>query len=139
MEKGDPLNLSMLEFGAHTGTHIDAPLHFVRNGKSVDQIPLSKLIGEARVIECSPDAAVVDAAELNRHQWRGARRILFKTRNSYQNLWADKQFHKDFVAIAPDAARLLADAGVELVGIDLPVRREVWRARTPGPPSPPRA
>lgn len=117
-DKGDTVNLSELDLGAHTGTHVDAPLHFVPHGASVDQIPVDKLVGPARVIECSRDAAIIDAAELNRHQWRGAKRILFKTRNSYQNLLGDHEFHRDFVAIAPDAARLLADSGVVLVGID---------------------
>jgi len=118
MALGDKLNLSELRLGAHTGTHIDAPLHFIAEGAAVDQIPLEKLIGPALVIACSPSAAIIDAAELNKHRWQGAKRVLFKTRNSYDNFWADRQFHKDFVAIAPDAARLLAEAGVELVGID---------------------
>src|SRR5579884_1656751 len=67
IEKGDKLNLSDLHLGAHTGTHIDAPLHFIRNGETVDQISLDKLIGPALVIECSKDAKIIDAAELNRH------------------------------------------------------------------------
>jgi arylformamidase len=75
--------------------------------------------GPALVIECSRDAAMIDAAELNKHpEWRKSKRLLFKTRNSYQNLWDDQEFHKDFVAFAPDAAKLMADAGVEVVGID---------------------
>lgn len=118
MEKGDGLNLSELQMGAHTGTHLDAPLHFLKGGDSVDELPISKFVGPGMVIECSPKAEIIDAAELNRHKWRGAKRIFFKTRNSYQNFWNDKEFHKDFVAFAPDAAKLLADAGVELVGID---------------------
>lgn len=117
-DKGNNLALSMIEMGNHTGTHIDAPLHFVKGGATVDQIPLYKFAGPALLIEVSPSAKIVDAAELNRHQWRGAKRILFKTRSSYDNFWDDKEFHKDFVGIAPDAAQLLADAGVELVGID---------------------
>ncbi|HXZ81367.1 MAG TPA: cyclase family protein [Terriglobales bacterium] len=118
MAKGDKLNLSDLHMGVHTGTHIDAPLHFIADGGSVDRIPLENLIGPALVIECSRSAAIVDAAELNRHDWRGAKRLLFKTRNSYDNFWNDKTFHKDYVAFAPDAAQLLGQAGVELVGID---------------------
>ncbi|HMK29988.1 MAG TPA: cyclase family protein [Terriglobales bacterium] len=118
MAKGDKLNLSDLHMGAHTGTHIDAPLHFIAGGASVDQVAVEKLIGPALVIECSRGAAIIDSAELNRHPWRGATRILFKTRSSYDNFWNDKSFHKDFVAISPDAAELMAQAGVELVGVD---------------------
>jgi arylformamidase len=86
---------------------------------TIDKISLAQLNGPAIVIECSKDAAIIDAAELNKHpEWRKAKRILFKTRNSYQNIWDDKEFHKDFVAFAGDAAQLMADAGVQLVGID---------------------
>jgi arylformamidase len=117
-DKGEKFTLSMVEMGDHTGTHIDAPLHFIEGGATIDQVPASKLTGRAQVIEVSKSAKIVDAAELNLHQWRGAKKILFKTRSSYDNFWADKEFHKDFVGIAPDAAQLLADAGVDLVGID---------------------
>jgi arylformamidase len=117
-DKGDSLTLSAVEMGNHTGTHIDAPLHFVKGGASIDRIPVSRLTGPTMVIEVSRSATIVDGAELNRHEWRGAKKILFKTRSSYDNFWADKQFHKDFVGMAPDAAQLLADAGVDLVGID---------------------
>lgn len=118
MAQGDRFNLSDLHLGAHTGTHIDAPLHFIAGGRPIDQIPLDKLIGPARIIECSPRATLIDAAELNRHAWKGAKRILFKTRNSYSNFWNDKEFHREFTALAPEVARLLVGEGVELVGID---------------------
>lgn len=118
MDRGDIVNLSDFHFGAHTGTHIDAPLHFIAGGAPIDLIPLEKVIGPAKIIECSPRALIIDAAELGRHDWRGAKRILFKTRNSYLNFWADKTFHRDFTALAPDAAKLLVQANIELVGID---------------------
>ena len=117
-DKGNHLTLSMVEMGNHTGTHIDAPLHFIKGGATIDEIAVSKLVGPALVIEVSHSAKIVDAAELNRHQWQGAKKILFKTRSSYDNFWADKEFHKDFIGIAPDAAQLLADAGVDLLGVD---------------------
>jgi arylformamidase len=117
-DKGNKLTLSMVEMGNHTGTHIDAPLHFIQGGATIDEIPASKLIGPALVIEVSESAKIIDAAELNRHEWHGRKKILFKTRSSYDKFWADKEFHKDFVGIAPDAAQLLAAAGVDLVGID---------------------
>jgi arylformamidase len=117
-DKGDKLALSSYTLGAHTGTHIDAPMHFVKGGASVDLVPLEHLVGPARVIDCTPDAKVIDAAELNKHQWKGAHRILFRTRNSRNHWMTDPTFHEDFTYVAPDAAQLLADAGVELVGID---------------------
>jgi len=117
-DKGDKLALSSYSLGAHTGTHVDAPLHFIKGGMSVDLVPLDHFVGPARVIDCSPDAKLIDAAELNKHDWKGARRILFRTRNSRNHWMTDPTFHEDFTYLAPDAAQLLAEAGVELVGID---------------------
>ena len=117
-DKGDKVTLSSYLMTAHAGTHVDAPLHFLAKAASIDQVPLATLMGEARVIDCSPEAVAVDAAELNKHNWRGAKRILFRTRNSRNSWMADSTFHQDFTYLAPDAAQLLADGGVELVGID---------------------
>jgi len=118
MEHGGQVTLSGFSFGAHTGTHVDAPMHFVKGGASLDQIPLERFLGPVRIIDCSPGALAIDAAELNKHDWRGARRIFFRTRNSRNGWMTDPSFHQDFTYVAPDAAQLLADAGVELVGID---------------------
>lgn len=117
-DRGDKVTLSSYLMTAHAGTHVDAPLHFVAKGASIDEVRLSTLIGPARVIDCSPDAHAIDAAELGKHNWRGAKRILFRTRNSRNSWMIDPNFHEDFTYIAPDAAQLLADSGVELVGID---------------------
>lgn len=116
--RGDKVTLSSYLMTAHAGTHVDAPLHFVPNGASIEAVALTTLIGRARVIDCSPDALAVDTAELNKHAWRGAKRILFRTRNSRNSWMTDVKFHEDFTYISPDAAQLMADSGVELVGID---------------------
>jgi arylformamidase len=118
MRKGDPLTLSAYSLGAHSGTHVDAPMHFVAGGASIDQLPLDAFIGPARVIEIPDDVQAIDAAELGRHEWRGAPRILFRTRSSARGWMTTPSFHRDFAYIAADAAQLLADAGVRLVGID---------------------
>jgi arylformamidase len=118
MRKGDAFTLSVLSMGAHSGTHIDAPMHFIRDGISVDRVPLEPLIGPARVIEIADGVQAINSAELNRHQWRGAERVLFRTRSSLRGWMASRDFHRDFAYITPDAAQLLADAGVKLVGID---------------------
>jgi arylformamidase len=115
---GDNVTLSSYLMTAHAGTHVDAPLHFVSKGATIDQVPLTTLMGPARVIDCSPDAVAIDVAELNKHDWRGAKRLLFRTRNSRNSWMVDPNFHQDFTYIAPDAAQLMADSGVELVGID---------------------
>lgn len=118
MRNGDKFTLSAFNMGAHSGTHVDAPQHFIKDGISIDELPVEIFIGPARVIDCSPDALAIDAAELKKHKWQGAKRILFRTRNSRNHWMTDPNFHKDFTYVAPDAAQLLADAGVELVGID---------------------
>jgi len=118
MRRGDKLTLSIYTMGAHSGTHIDAPMHFIANGASIDQVALDPLIGAARVIEIADSVQAIDAAELNRHDWRGAKRVLFRTRSTLRGWMDSSQFHRDFAYIAPDAAQLLADAGVVLVGVD---------------------
>ncbi|HVE77423.1 MAG TPA: cyclase family protein, partial [Gemmatimonadaceae bacterium] len=118
MRRGDDLTLSAYSLGAHSGTHIDAPMHFVGGGASIDGVPLEPLIGPARVIDIADSVRAIDAAELGRHEWRGARRVLFRTRSSRRGWMRSATFHRDFAYIAPDAAQLLADAGVLLVGID---------------------
>jgi len=118
MRKGDALTLSSYSLGAHAGTHIDAPMHFVPDGASIDHVPLDALIGPARVIDIPDNVQAIDAAELNRHQWKGAQRVLFRTRSALRGWMTSPVFHHDFAYIAPDAAQLLADAGVRLVGVD---------------------
>jgi arylformamidase len=118
MRKGDPLTLSAYSLGAHSGTHVDAPMHFVAGGASIDRVALDRLIGPARVIDIPDVVDRIDATELGRHDWRGSPRILFRTRSSVRGWMSSSTFHRDFAYIAPDAAQLLADAGVQLVGID---------------------
>ncbi len=118
MRKGDKLTLSAYSMGAHSGTHLDAPMHFVADGAAIDQVPLDRLIGTARVIDIPDGVRAIDSAELNRHDWRGAKRVLFRTRSTLRGWMDSSTFHRDFAYIAPDAAQLLADAGVVLVGVD---------------------
>ena len=118
MRKGDAFTLSKYSLGAHSGTHIDAPMHFVVDGAPIERVPIERLIGSARVIEIADDVQAIDAAELNRHDWKGAPRVLFRTRSSARGWMTSPAFHRDFAYIAGDAAQLLADAGVQLIGID---------------------
>ena len=118
MRKGDGVTLSAYSLGAHSGTHIDAPMHFVADGASIDRVSLERLIGPARVLDIPDNVQAIDATELGRHEWKGAARVLFRTRSSRRGWMSSPTFHHDFAYIAPDAAQLLADAGVRLVGID---------------------
>jgi arylformamidase len=118
MRHGDLLTLSAFSLGAHSGTHIDAPMHFVVDGAPVDRLELDALIGPGRVVQIDDSVQAIDAAELNRHAWRGVARLLFRTRSTQRHWMSSAVFHRDFAYLAPDAAQLLADAGVKLVGID---------------------
>jgi arylformamidase len=115
---GDAANVTLLHFGAHTATHVDAPAHFIEGASKVDQMPLDALIGEARVVEIPPDVRAIDAQTVAACHLNGAARVLFKTRNSA--FWEDQAggFRTDFTYIAPDAAHALAAMNARLVGID---------------------
>src|SRR5438874_929511 len=100
--KGDDANVTMLHFGAHTATHVDAPAHFIAGASQVDVMPLDVLIGRVLVIETPVDAEAITAKHLA-DAWReGTERVLFKTRNS--SFWADAGlgFQTDFVYIEPE-------------------------------------
>lgn len=116
MDKGDIDNVSMLEMGSHTGTHMDAPLHFLKNGKSLDQLPLNAVVGPARVIEIRDDKTI-KPEELEKHNIKKGERILFKTSNS-SIAWKNKDFYKDFVYISLKASEYLVKKGISVVGID---------------------
>lgn len=115
---GDAVNVTRLDMGAHTGTHVDAPVHFLDGRRSVEQLDLDTLIGSAWVaafdVPREITAADLEAAEIP----AGTTRLLLKTRNS--RLWAENgaTFDEDFVGIAADGARWLVERGVRLVGID---------------------
>jgi arylformamidase len=111
---GAKANLSRYAFGSHTGTHIDAPFHFIENGLTVDRLPLELLIGRARVVEVTSPR--IDETALEEFDFTADARVLFKTRNSY--LWSQKTFVEDYVYITPGAARSLVNQGIKLVGID---------------------
>ena len=116
VERGDICTLSALTMGSHTGTHIDAPIHFLPGGTGTEEVPLENLIGPARVIEIKdPDA--VKAEELRLHNLGVRERLLFKTSNS-QRCWKTSEFVPDFVSIAEDAASYLASLNTLAVGID---------------------
>ena len=118
LEKGDPANVTMLHFGAHTGTHVDAPAHFIANGPGVIEMNLDSLIGPARVIEIAEDVLSITSDHVDSTDLVGVTRVLFKTRNSA--FWAetDKAFRDDFTYIDSSAAVVLVEKGVRLVGID---------------------
>jgi arylformamidase len=118
LANGDAANVSLINFGLHSGTHVDAPAHFIEGGARVDSLSLDSLLGEVEVIEVGDHVGIIDKSFVAENCAHGSQRILFKTRNSAFWSEPDQRFHEDYVAIDPEAARWLVDAGVKLVGID---------------------
>jgi arylformamidase len=113
---GDDANVTELSFGSHTGTHVDAAHHFIDGGETVDELPLDRLIGAARVVELPADVTAIGAAELRAAGLEDATRVLLKTRNG--ELLGRNDFAEDFAHLTADGAQYLVGAGVQLVGID---------------------
>ena len=118
LDRGDEATVSRLDMGAHTGTHVDAPAHFVPGGSGVDDLDLNVLVGPALVVDAREadalSAGVLETLPIP----TGTERVLFRTRNS--DLWArgEREFHAGFCAITEDGARWLIERGVRLVGVD---------------------
>lgn len=115
---GDAANVSLLHFGAHSGTHVDAPAHFIDQATKVESLLLDSLIGEALVVELPAECNEIDDAFIAANVPDGTERILFKTRNSSFWQQESKTFHKDYVYLEPEAAHRLVRGGIKLVGID---------------------
>jgi arylformamidase len=118
LEKGDAANVSRVNFGAHTGTHIDAPAHFIQGARRLESLPLDVLIGEVEVVAVPDTVLSIDRSFIEQHCRGETERILFKTRNSA--FWTDQAttFREDFTYLELEAAISLAEEGVRLVGID---------------------
>lgn len=116
MERGDPSTVSLLEMGAHTGTHMDAPAHFVRGGTGIGDIPLDASMGPARVIPIR-DRTSIQPDELAEHSIQRGERVLFKTHNS-EHCWDTDTFVEDFVYVSEAAAEYLVERQVRLIGVD---------------------
>jgi arylformamidase len=118
IDQGSNANVSRLACGVHIGTHVDAPLHFIEEGASVDQFDLNKLIGRVHVIDLQGvstiTAGLLDSVGITKR----ARRLFFKTDNS--RLWQERRsdFVEDFVAMEVDAAEWVVRRGIQMVGID---------------------
>lgn len=117
LARGDPANLSRLDMGSHSGTHVDAPVHFIPGAAGVDTMPLDTTVGAARVAEIhDPTAVTVEALRpLDVHE---GERLLLKTRNSRGARGGRGAFREDFVHLTPRAASWLAGRRPRCVGID---------------------
>jgi arylformamidase len=115
IDRGEPYNVARLTLGAHSGTHVDAPYHFLADGATVERLPLDVLVGRALVAEVGSPSRI-DVSDLARIALDGEQRLLLKTRMSGQ--LRRPEFQEDFVYLTPEGAAHLVERGVRLVGID---------------------
>jgi arylformamidase len=113
--QGDPFNLSLVSMGTHMGTHVDAPAHYLDGGATVDQIPLDVLIGPGVILDMT-GRSFVDRRALEESNLDNHVRVLLKTDNGPK--LSNSEFHTDFIQLTEDAAHLLVERKVLLVGID---------------------
>jgi arylformamidase len=118
LNKGDKATVSRLDMGAHTGTHVDAPCHFILGGAGIDSLDLNILVGPALVAEMPANGNLSAEVLKGLSIPPRTQRVLFHTSNS--KLWAkgEPSFSKDFVGITADGAEWLVEFGVHLVGVD---------------------
>jgi arylformamidase len=119
LEDGENCNVSALSLSVHSGTHLDAPYHFIADGQTVDKLPLEVLMGAAQVVQI-PDACKLITAEVLKEAGIApeTQRLLLRTQNSHY--WANPpyRFKTQFTAISADGAAYLVERGIKLVGID---------------------
>jgi len=116
VDNGDPVTMSRIEINSHDGTHIDAPLHFIVGGQTIDTMPVETTVGPVRVIEIK-DEKQVTVRELEPFNIKEGERIFLKTRNSGR-VYTKTYWDEDFVIITPEAAGYLAGRKVRLIGFD---------------------
>jgi arylformamidase len=116
MRKGDVYNLSSMELSLHTGTHIDAPRHFYKDGQTIDELPLEAVVGKARVIYVAA-RKLIEPDDLKKFAVRKGERLLIKTANSIGCRQTGK-FIKEYVCLSEAAAEFLAQKKLRCIGVD---------------------
>jgi arylformamidase len=117
-DRGDSNTLSLWSMSAHTGTHMDARMHFIPGGWSMESLDLARCVGPCRVVDLTGVGDHVEREHLEGEDVAGTARLLLKTRNSTQRLLEADEFDEGYVAISRDAAEYLVEIGVETVGVD---------------------
>ncbi|MBA4386831.1 MAG: cyclase [Verrucomicrobia bacterium] len=119
IDKGSNANVSRICAGVHSGTHVDAPHHFLNNHKGIDTVPLELLTGSVFVLHVADSVYAVNAEVINTAAIpEGTRRLLLRTRNS--DFWAGgvKEFQQNFTGVTADGAEALIQKGIKLIGVD---------------------
>lgn len=109
-----PINFTWLDFGAHAGTHIDAPYYLFNEKWKSDEVPFEVLLGDCQVIDLTDVEDFIEVEDLKRHNIT-CERILLKTQNSYDKM---EKYNPNHVALSKEAAEYLRDLGIKLIGYD---------------------
>jgi arylformamidase len=117
-DNGDPATVSEWKMSSHTGTHMDARMHFIPSGWTMEALDLSRSVGPCRVVDLTHVEGHVSRADLEAAEVAGQVRLLLKTRNSEQEFMQREEFDEGYVAITKEAAEYLVEIGVETVGVD---------------------
>ena len=118
-DRGDPATVSQWMLSAHTGTHVDARMHFIPGGWTMETLDLGRSVGPCRVVDLTGvEGHVSLPRDLEAAEVAGQARLLLKTRNSNLGLMQRKEFDEGYAAISREAAEYLVEIGVETVGVD---------------------
>ena len=128
LAKGERANIIEFTLTSHTGTHVDSPNHFIDHMETIDQVPLHKMVGRARLFELKVNEKI-DASDIESLPIEPDSIVLFKTRNS--RLWEDKEFRRDYVYLTKEAAELLRDRHVVAVGFDYIIPDQLENLKRP--------
>lgn len=111
-------NTQKIILGSHTGTHIDAPLHFIKDGDSIEKIPLHKIVGDVTIIDFSMIGENTPIDKKNLTKLKISKRMIFNF--GWHRFWNTEKFYKNYPFFTIDAANYLISEGVELIGYDTP-------------------
>lgn len=117
-DNGDPATVSEWKMSSHTGTHMDARMHFIPGGWPMEALDLSRSVGLCRVVDLTHVEGHVGRADLEAAEVAGQARLLLKTRNSELGFMQREEFEEGYSAISREAAEYLVEIGVETIGVD---------------------
>lgn len=116
ISNGCQSNMTVIDMDIHVGTHIDAPFHFLIDGKTIDKIPLNELCGDAFVLDARDEKIISEMVLIGGNIPQNTKRLLIKTNNGYW--WKQKSFNQSYVGLSANGAQWLVDYGIKLIGID---------------------
>jgi arylformamidase len=117
-DNGDPATVSEWKMSSHTGTRMDARMHFIPGGWTMEALDLSRSVGPCRIVDLTHVEGHVGRADLEAAEVAGQARLLLKTRNSEQGFMQREEFEEGYSAISREAAEYLVEIGVETIGVD---------------------